>query len=243
MALIKCPKCGQTVLSVASVCPKCGHMLLQSPTPQGDAGEYGPCRRCGKIVARKAATCEFCGYPQRRRRRLRWAAAGLLGCAAVAVTTWGVVRRVRGPEPPQRVEPAPPPATTALPESGVVVAAPADSGTVRDSQPPRADTIVVPPPPGRDSAVAPASPQVVTPAPRRISTSTLNRWTLTWANIREGAGSEYAVVRVLQPGERVQVADMARGWWAVYRNGVFEGYVANSLLSDRPLPPDSLPRR
>ncbi len=242
MALIKCPECGQTVLSVASVCPKCGHILLQSPAPQATASEFGPCRRCGKIIGRKADTCEFCGYPQRSRRRLRWTAAALLGCVVVVAAWWGFLRRMQNSEQSQGVEPTRPAEMASLPRSGTDVAPPPDSGAEGDSQPPRAEAIVVPPPSGDSARVAPR-PQLVAPEPRRITTSTLNRWTVTWANIREGPGSDYGVVRVLQPGERVQVADMARGWWAVYRNGVFEGYVANSVLSDRPLPQEPLPRR
>jgi SH3-like domain-containing protein len=106
--------------------------------------------------------------------------------------------------------------------------------------PPLADTLVVPPPVRPDAAMPESAP---TPEPRRVTTSMLNRWTLTWTNLREGPGSEYAVVRVLRPGARVQVADVTRGWWAVYRDGALEGYVANSVLGDRPLPPDSVPGR
>ena len=240
MALIKCPKCGQTVLSVASVCPKCGHMLLQSPTPQGESGEFGACRRCGKIVSRKAEACEYCGYPQRLRRRLRRATVGVLGLALLATAAMWIPRWVRGPEPPRRIAPEPPPAVAALPETGAAAGPAIDSGAVRDSLPPTADTIRVSPPARDDTAAAVTAPA---PAPRRVTTSTLNRWTLTWANLREGPGSEYAVVRVLRPGERVQVGDAARGWWTVYRDGAVEGYVANSVLGDRPVPPDSLPGR
>ncbi|MBE0592748.1 MAG: zinc-ribbon domain-containing protein, partial [Gemmatimonadales bacterium] len=222
--MIKCPKCGQTVLSVASVCPKCGHMLLQSPTPQGESGEFAPCRRCAKIVSRKAATCEYCGYPQRRRRQLRWGAAGIFGSAVLIAAVAGLLRWTRGSEPSWGTRPSQPPQVTVLPDSAAHAGAAIDSGAVEDTVPPSAHPIRVPPPPGRDTVVtAPTSP-VVTAQPRRITTSTLNRWSLTWANLREGPGSEYAVVRVLQPGERVQVTDVAQGWWAVYRGAALEGY-------------------
>lgn len=240
MALIKCPKCGQTVLSVASVCPKCGHMLLQSPTPQGEGGEFGPCRRCGKVVARASATCEYCGYPQRLRRRLRRGAAGVFGVAVLAAAALVILRWTRVPEPARGGQATPPPAMAALPDTGPGAAPAIETGAARDTMPPLADTIRVPPPTRRDTAttIPPAAP-----LPRGVTTSTLNRWTVTWANLREGPGPDYAVVRVLRPGERVQVGDAARGWWTVYREGAVEGYVANSVLGDRPVPADSLPGR
>lgn len=240
MALIKCPKCGQTVLSVASVCPKCGHMLLQSPTPHGESGAFTPCRRCGKIVARTAATCEYCGYPQRWRRRLRRATLGVFGLAVLAAAVVGILRWNDGSARVPQIQPSPAPPMPAPPDTTSGGGLAVDSGAAADTLPPLADTIVVPPPVRPDTAMPESAP---TPEPRRVTTSMLNRWTLTWTNLREGPGSEYAVVRVLRPGARVQVADVTRGWWAVYRDGALEGYVANSVLGDRPFPPDSVPGR
>jgi hypothetical protein len=110
-----------------------------------------------------------------------------------------------------------------------------DSGPATPVNPPVAAPIV--------AAAPSAAPPAVKPPPRRVTTSTLNRWALTWANVRSGPGSDYPVLRVLRPGQRVQVADASRGWWTVYQDGVPDGYVANSVLSDRSPPPDSLPAR
>ena len=113
---------------------------------------------------------------------------------------------------------------------------------------PSAEAIVVEPtdpaamPIAADTTRRDSTAPIPQPPPRpTVTTSTVNRWARTWANVREGPGTGYGVVRVLEPGERIRVADLTRGFWAVYDDGTFEGYVANSVLSDRQLPPDSLP--
>jgi ribosomal protein L37E len=244
MAFIKCPKCGQTALSVATVCPKCGHILLQSPTPQGDSREFGNCRRCGKIIPRNADVCEFCGYPQLLRRRLRWGAGALVAAAVVVAGIIALLPSMRSatpaPTPPQRPAAAPAPASDTASQAAPTgdTAAPSDT-VVPTAAPIRA----APPTTTPTEATAPAPPAAVETQPRRVTTSTLNRWAVTWANIRSGPGSDYQVVRVLRPGERVQVADASRGWWTVYRDGIAAGYVANSVLSDHAPSPDSVPPR
>jgi hypothetical protein len=62
----------------------------------------------------------------------------------------------------------------------------------------------------------------------------VTRWTLDWANVREGRALGTAVVHVLHPGESVLVGDRESGWWAVYQQSKVLGYVAGSLLSDQP---------
>jgi hypothetical protein len=64
---------------------------------------------------------------------------------------------------------------------------------------------------------------------------TIVKWTSTWVNVRDGRSPAAAILRVLDPGERVEVADLQRGWWAVYSEGVRIGYVARSLMRDEPL--------
>lgn len=212
MALIKCPQCGQTVLSVASVCPKCSYLLLQHATPQGENGGFLNCRRCGKVISATAIDCEYCGYPQRFRRHLRrvLGTVGLLVLIAIGVI---VVRAVTGTggdiDSPAPSAADPFPATEPRP----AVAQP-DSETVPGVVTPTVDT----------STAVVQDTQPVAPL-------TLRRWTITWANVRDGRTTASAIVRVLRPGDSVAVAEPGGGWWRVYERGEPIGYVAIDLLS------------
>ncbi len=222
-------------------------MLMQNPVAQGGDDEFVECRRCNKFIPQSAERCSFCGYPRLLRRRLRWIAGGTVATAALVAGVIGTGRLLEGGATSiaEQSEPASIPLDTQLPDTqpqrnlpprpptaaAIVVEPPArdsvDPGPVRFA----ADTL-------RPDSAAPI-PQAAPPRPA-VTTSTVNRWARTWANVREGPGTAYAVVRVLEPGERIRVADLTRGFWAVYDDGTFEGYVANSVLSDRQLPPDSL---
>jgi hypothetical protein len=92
----------------------------------------------------------------------------------------------------------------------------------RAGEPPRARPIVVQAPNSAAAAVQPAPGKAVT------------RWTIEWANVRQGRGLEAAVVRILEPGLPIQVSDRQEGWWAAYLEGRLIGYVAGALLSDQP---------
>ncbi|MBI2614182.1 MAG: zinc-ribbon domain-containing protein [Gemmatimonadetes bacterium] len=89
------------------------------------------------------------------------------------------------------------------------------------------------------AAAAPA-PELAASTSSLDTVATETRWTLDWANVREGRGLETRVVRVLRPGSSVRVTDRQAGWWALYANGRVVGYVAGSLLSDQP-PPEPRP--
>lgn len=233
MAFIKCPKCGQTALSIASVCPKCGHLLMQHTPPQGSDSTLAQCPRCQKFIEREAPRCEFCGFPQLFWRRARTAMLAVLALAVVTASIVGVLMLRRSPAPesaPRQVEaPRPTPVPT-LPEDTT----PADTTTTAAPLI-TAAPIEVRPPPAADTAVPP------TPAPVE-TVPTEDRWTVTWANLREGPGLDYPVVRILLPGTRIRAAAPSRGFSAVYGSAGLEGYVAVSLLSDRELPRDSLAR-
>jgi hypothetical protein len=218
MALIKCPQCGQTVLSVASKCPKCGHLLLQARA-QGDDKEFTHCRRCEKIIQRDAVSCEFCGYPQLARRRLRLVLGVAVAMGILAVAGVGIGRLTRSTEPPgqgtgrrgtqdsvsaQAVE-AVPTAPVASPIDAQVAAEPA------------------PEPPAQDTTSPAVDPNT--------------RWAVNWANVREGPGTAFRVVGVLRPGTAVTTVSMQRGWWRISVDGAELGYVARDLLADEPLSP------
>jgi ribosomal protein L37E len=218
MAMIKCPQCGQTVLSVASVCPKCSYLLIQHATPQGENGGFGNCRRCGKVISTAAVECDFCGYPQRFRRHLRrgLGAIGILALVAIGVIVIRAVSETGG----DADRPAPPAADTVLAAAPPPAVIQPDSAVIPPVAAPQVDT----------TAPAPQDSQPVAP-PR------LTRWTITWANVRDGRTTESAVIRILRPGEAVSVAEPAGGWWRVYERGQPIGYVAIDLLSTQPPEP------
>jgi len=225
VALIKCPQCGQTVLSVASVCPKCSYLLLQNPTPQGEGREFTECRRCGKTIRRDAEACEFCAYPHLARRRMRGAAWTVLGLAVVALGALGIQRLVRRGEGPSAftTSAVPVQSRAAPPLPSPVESVSGDSG-VPDSMP------IAPPVTARPvtEPVPPPSDTV------RLPAYAVARWTLDWANVREGRGTRFPVLGVLRPAQEVLVDSLRAGWWLVYLNGRPSGYVATDLLTDQP---------
>jgi uncharacterized protein YgiM (DUF1202 family) len=68
------------------------------------------------------------------------------------------------------------------------------------------------------------------------------RWVSNWANVRQGRSLDSPVLQVLPPGRRVVVANLADGWWEVYLEGRFSGYISGSLLL-RELPDTLVARR
>src|SRR5574341_292059 len=215
MTLIKCPGCGHTVSSVASKCPQCGTQLSQFRFVQGEGGALTECRRCSRKVLSGATTCPYCGI-SRPGRRPPYVVVALLMLFAVPALVLAALRE-RGPD-------TPPPAPAAAPEA---------------LQPEPVAAAVAPP---AQAATPVESTDVVSPEPEPTSDSvaTETRWTLDWANVREGRALGTRVVRVLRPGSSVQVMDRQAGWWALYTDGRVIGYVAGSLLGDQP-PPEARP--
>lgn len=109
------------------------------------------------------------------------------------------------------------------------------------------------PPPGElalQRAAPPPSeltPQRAAPPPGELSPSSppeggVVRWVSNWANVRQGRSLESPVLRVLPPGRQVVVANRVNGWWEVYLEGRFAGYIAGSLLRTE-LPDTSISSR
>ncbi len=212
MTLIKCPGCNHTVSSVASKCPQCGTQLSQFRFVQGEGGGLTECRRCARKVLSGAKTCPYCGIT-RPGRRAPYALVALAGALAIPVLVITALRD-RGPQ-------APPPAVA--------------ERSTQAAPPPAAAPAQEPPPP----AEAPARPvELAVPAPAPADlVSTQTRWTLDWVNVRQDRAVEAPVVRVLRPGSPVQVSDRRIGWWALHLDGRVVGYVAGSVLGDRPPAP------
>jgi hypothetical protein len=160
-------------------------------------------------------------------------AVALLGAAGFAAWRSGVVGTIAGafrasrPEAPVQVQA---PAAAAAPDS---VSAPAPEPTEV-----RAASILAAAP--GDStpaqAVAPSAPPPLTVArPAGPPSGLIRRWVSEWANVRTERDTASAIVRVLAPNAAVDVADLRRGWWALYLEGAFVGYIANSLLRAEPV--------
>lgn len=217
MTLIKCPGCGHTVSSVASKCPQCGTLLSQFRFVQGQEGSLTECRRCARKVLSGATTCPYCGISRPGRRSPYPVLALLIAVFAVPALVLAALRE-RGPEatpggPAASLEPPEPQAVTPTPEPA-------------------------PPPTAISPGVAAGVPAAPTPSADSVATET--KWTLDWANVREGRALGTRVVRVLRPGSPVRVTDRQAGWWAFYVDGRVVGYVAGSLLADQP-PPQARP--
>ena len=108
-------------------------------------------------------------------------------------------------------------------------------------------TVVVPRLRPKAAPTAPAasagetSPTLATPPGARAADSTVEgpasvanplatRVARTWVNVRGGRGRATPAVRVLNPGDVVQVDSLNRGWYRVLIDGRAAGYVHRSNL-------------
>lgn len=236
MTLIKCPSCEHTISSVASKCPRCGYQLTQPRYQQGSEGSLTECRKCGRKVLSKVRVCPYCGLisPGRRPRAAALLIIGGIGAALAILSLQDRLTPtqlfvadsgaapVAAPElpvarPPVQAPPVTSPApgsTTPVPDSLPVVVALRDTLAVASAP----ESVAV-----RDTSVASV------PAVR-----TQTRWAADWANIRQARSTDAPVVGIARRGEAVQVANQAEGWWEVYRDGRFIGYVAADLLLAEP---------
>lgn len=225
MTYIRCPHCGATALNVATMCPKCREPLTQNPMEAGPHG-LAPCHRCQKLIEPDTEICPFCDYRVRRGRAVRrWVGGSAGAVLVVAAAGYGLYAAggIAGITGLFRTETAAPAPTLPAPSAAIVL----------DTSPPA---------PGPDEAVAPilAAPPLPRPAVAQPP-SVVIRYARIWANVRSGRSIDSAVVAVLRPGDRVQISDYVGGWWTVWADSSRMGYVATDLLSERPIPADSLP--
>jgi len=216
MTLIKCPNCGHSVLSVASKCPQCGWLLSEYRFIQGQEGALTLCRRCARKVLSGAKVCPYCGASHPG-RRIPYAGVAVLAAVIPALLLAALYR--------QRLDSAPSPHLAPAQPAGL------PRGTVQAEVAP----MLTSPPRPAPAAHAQASSL---PGGAVSSAATQTRWTLDWANVRQARALDAAVVRVIKPCVAVQVSDRVSGWWGVYLEGQFIGYIAGSLLGTSP--PDSL---
>lgn len=204
-----CPNCGQKALPVATRCPGCGSPLETQ-------------------FLRHTATAP---KPKRIPRSLLVAGAvvTMLGVNAVAQ----LITRA------QRQTPA------ATPTELAPLAEPAAAPRPRDASPiPSAvnpDTALAPVlespseslPPGPDTVAS-----TVSIAPRSEDTSAVSSgerlYASTWMNVRAGRSGGAPVLRILRPGEGVQVDSLRQGWFRLVSGPEPLGYVDRRLLDSSP---------
>lgn len=243
MTLIKCPSCNHTILSLASRCPSCGFHLTQERFQQGPSGSLAECRKCGRKVLSKTRECPYCGARHPARSSRTGLVLGAAGAVGVFLLLAVAARQLApGPEVPEAGG------------EGVILTAPGGEDLpAREPGEGRSEPISAPgveAQPEASRAGEPAVPALLrvadsfraAPAGSVLPVGGVTRWLSNWANVREGRGLESPILRVLPPGREVVVANRVSGWWEVYLDHRFIGYVAGSLLLDQP--PDTLvPRR
>ncbi len=201
MALIDCPQCGHKVLSVASTCPECGFSLSEQRKRDSLASRAAICRHCHREITATSKLCPHCGETRPVSKPPKWLVPAIL-VVGLLIAVFFIPWG--GSEDP-------------IPQPAEPVAAAESVATTRDT---------TPTPPPTAAAVSTTTPQVPTPA----APQTLTKWTADWANMREDRDVDSDVVRVLLPGEQIEVADLESRWWAVYVDGRRVGYVSASLV-------------
>jgi uncharacterized protein YgiM (DUF1202 family) len=199
---------------------------------------YLQCPNCGQKALSVATRCPRCQTPLEAPsspRRPPIPPGLIVGMAvAVLIIVAGITRQLRvtvGTPSVPTVSPSPPLPVLAA-ESVVVVPAPAKSKSLR---PAVADSVPTP----ASKAPAPTAVPTPSPAPPPPSRSETEerRYASTWVNVRAGPSGKAPIVRVLQPGESVQVDSLREGWYQVLANGGPGGYVDGKLVdTSRPSP-------
>jgi len=193
---------------------------------------YIQCPQCGQKALSVASQCPRCQTPleapssPRRRPIPPWVIVG--AAAAVLFVVAGISRQLQvtvgNPSVPTAVPPsAPVPAAKPV----TVISPPAPSESLRPAVADSPATAVTP---------APAPPPTPPPAaPPRHSETGERRYASTWVNVRAGPSGKAPIVRILQPGESIQVDSLREGWYQVLANGGPGGYVDGGLVGrDRP---------
>lgn len=205
-----CPGCGHTVLAVATRCPHCGLPFETQFYQHPSTG------------------------PKARRISPAWIVAGVAVTLVVANALRQQVtlapRTAPRPGPTAPTPRAEPPSRPPSPPMGSVVA----SESLPEAPAPS-------PEPPRESpgpVVEPARP-AVSQAAGVDTTAGLRRYASTWMHVRAGRSGTAPVLRVLRPGEAVQVDSLRRGWYRLVSGEAPLGYVDGGLLDS--VPPEESP--
>jgi ribosomal protein L37E len=201
---------------------------------------YMECPQCGRKALSVATRCPHCGvaFPSKPLRRsapgyrldrlrpvLALGGVLLLGGALLAVV---VPRLGQKGAAPARGTPSGETSPTLATPPGAVPADSAAEAVASDGVAPEA---------GAPDRAAPAQPRAastasVTPTP---ASPLATRFARTWVNVRDARSRAAPAVRVLNPGDAVQVDSLIRGWYRVLIGGRAAGYVHRSNLD--PIPP------
>jgi ribosomal protein L37E len=197
-----CPSCGKSALSVATRCPRCGYAF--------DA-------RYDRHID-----------PKPRRQRVPGGLLIVLAVLTVAaanflwksgrVSLHDQTRAPRADSQATKVEPQP------LSQPGVSPPAPVVS---RPTVPAAAESVVTRPP-----VTAPAERVVSRPTQPALPAIGERRFASTWINVRANRSNRSRVVRVLRPGEAVQVDSLGQGWYRIVSGEI--GYADRRLLAVSP---------
>jgi hypothetical protein len=174
------------------------------------------CSECGKRALSVATRCPHCGFqfPSRPLQRAGEAhslgrhgtKAALAGAVLAAIVVAAILVRRSSVE---------------------AVAVSTDvPGTIApvQSAPPRPSAAVD----SLDSAPA------ATPSSQPSGGRSVRRYARTWVHVRGDRDRAAPSVRILNPGEGVQVDSLNRGWYRVLVNDRMIGYVHRSMLGDAP---------
>jgi hypothetical protein len=168
---------------------------------------YMECPQCGRKALSVATRCPHCGVAFPSKPLQRSAPGYRLDRLRPAFAVGGVL--VLGVAL----------LTVVLPRLESKAAAPARGASSGDTSP----TLATPPGAGRaDSVVEGEAPTTPSPLAQRFAR--------TWVNVRGGRGRAAPAVRVLNPGDAVQVDSLMRGWYRVLIDGRAAGYVHRSNL-------------
>lgn len=224
MPLMACPKCGQSVSSLASVCPNCSFSLREQRLKESQLGPQIRCRKCGQNIAEAAEVCPHCGVDHPKRTFNLVLIAAPIGASVLA---FGIFLLLSGGSDPDSSESAPPPLVDAPPTVTPPKTAMPAEATEQQAEPESdvraAPILVESPPESNQETDAPASERT--------------RWTANWVNVRENPSPDAPIAQILDPGVRVEVGGFDGGFWQVYVDGQLLGYVANSLLLQAPPEP------
>ncbi len=208
MSYTVCPNCGQKALTVATRCPRCG-LAFEA-----------------QFLGRAVTT------PKPRRTPLGFLIAGAVVTLVVAnalIKRFEIAPPPTSPQPALKSTPAARPQPQPLRES---LAADAESLDTAPSPPSRSpsESLPSPSPGGGAAAPRPTAEPVAPVAPAAAE----RRYASTWMNVRAGRRNTAPVLRILRPGEVVQVDSLERGWYRVLSDRLPPGYVDRRLLDTAP---------
>jgi hypothetical protein len=212
-----CPSCGKAALSVATRCPRCGYAFDARYDRHIDPKPHRRRLPAGPLILLAVLTVVAANFLWKSGR-----APSHLAVRPPASTT------------PAPVQPAPLAQTTPAPAETVASSAPittppAESVTVHR---PAAETARVA---SRQPVVASPKPPAPVPASLPLSGNGERRFATTWINVRAVRSNKSRVVRVLRPGEAVQVDSLGQGWYRIIAEE--PGYADRRLLASAPPPP------